>query len=272
MEMAISREPKSASWRALQELRCLESFPSPRSIFWCLTRLALVLFSVSILSVCGEESDRAKVVEKRIEKELKEALGDKGLSYGSPVFIRIFKEERELELWVRGEEGKFTLFRTYPVAGMSGTLGPKLAEGDGQAPEGFYFVPESALHPKSNYHLAFNIGFPNRYDRSHERTGSFIMVHGSDLSIGCFAMTDEKIEEIYTLAAVALREGQPFFRVHIFPFRMTEERMKKAEDDQAEWFEFWENLAEGYRFFEEEKRPPNVEVEEKHYLFEESEG
>ena len=151
---------------------------------------------------------------------------------------------------------------------MSGHLGPKLAEGDRQAPEGFYYVSRGNMNPRSLYHLSFNIGFPNRYDLSHDRTGSLIMVHGDRQSIGCFAMTDEKVEEIYTLCDAALKKGQPFFRVHCFPFRMTTERMNEAKGNR--WEGFWKNLEEGYDWFEEKKVPPDVEVAEKRYVFKES--
>ena len=212
-----------------------------------------------------EEEDRAARVAKKVSPRLKEELGARGLVFGKPVFIRVFKEERELELWIKKEDS-FILFRNYAIAAMSGKLGPKLIEGDGQAPEGFYYVPKSKMNPRSLYHLSFNIGFPNSYDRVHDRTGSFIMVHGDEQSIGCFAMTDEKIEEIYTLCDAALAGGQPYFRVHCFPFRMSETRMKREEEHQ--WGVFWKNLKEGYDWFEKKKIPPNVEVEEKRYVFE----
>ena len=218
----------------------------------------------SLAYVEGQQGERAQVVANRVAPRLKGDLNEKGLRYRSPVFIRIFKEERELELWVQ-KGGAFQLFRTYPIAGMSGHLGPKLAEGDRQAPEGFYYVTSSALKPDSLYHLAFNIGFPNSYDRANGRTGSFIMVHGDNQSIGCFAMTDRKIEEIYTLCEAALKNGQPFFRVHCFPFRMTERRMTKAKG--SKWESFWKELKPGYDWFEEKKTPPNVEVAERRYVF-----
>ena len=183
---------------------------------------------------------------------------------GSPVFIRIFKEESELELWVKEGAG-FTRWRTYPICTWSGDLGPKLKEGDGQSPEGFYFVPPKMMNPKSSYHLAFNIGYPNSYDRAHERTGSYIMVHGACVSIGCYAMTDEKIEEIYAMAKAAHTRGQPYFRVHIFPFRMTPTNMARHAD--SPWIDFWKNLKEGHDWFEEHKIPPNVEVKDKRYVF-----
>lgn len=189
-----------------------------------------------------------------------------GLQFGDPVFIRAFKQERDVELFVRNREtGKFDLFRTYPVQAASGILGPKYAEGDWQVPEGFYHVPPAEMNPNSQFHLSFNIGYPNEYDRAHGRTGSAIMIHGSDVSIGCLAMSDEKIEEIYTLCDAAHKGGQKFFRVHIFPFRMTEERMG-AESSNPN-ITFWQNLREGYDLFEKNHIPPSVAVSNDNYQF-----
>ena len=161
--------------------------------------------------------------------------------------------------------GKFKLFRKFKIAACSGNLGPKLREGDRQAPEGFYYVTPLRMNPNSRFHLSFNLGYPNTYDRAHGRTGSSLMIHGNSVSIGCFAMTDSKIEEIYVLAAAALRNGQKFFRVHCFPFRMTAEKMKKQGDSR--WYEFWQNLKEGYDFFENTRRLPNVELRNLRYTF-----
>ncbi|MGC6426191.1 MAG: L,D-transpeptidase family protein [Akkermansiaceae bacterium] len=214
----------------------------------------------------AEGQQRVKAAAQRNAAPLKQALTEKKSHLGAPVFIRAFKEERELEVWVQEDDQKtFTLLRTYPIAAASGNLGPKLAEGDRQVPEGFYHVPPRMMNPRSRFHLAFNIGYPNEFDRSHNRTGSFIMVHGSDVSIGCLAMTDEKIEEIYTLCDRAHKNGQKFFRVHIFPFRMSEEKM--TAHAESEWLDFWKNLREGYLHFEEKKIPPNVTVKGKRYLF-----
>ena len=209
---------------------------------------------------------RARAAAQRVRPALERDLARAGLRFGDPVFIRIHKDERELELWMQ-EPGKktFRLFRTYKVAAMSGTLGPKLREGDRQAPEGFYHVNRNRMKPDSDFHLAMNLGYPNAYDQAHGRTGSFIMVHGNRVSIGCFAMTDAKVEEIYTLCNAALDKGQGFFRVHVFPFRLSEERLAKAKGHR--WEGFWRNLAEGYRWFEDRKRPPNVTVSGKKYVF-----
>ena len=188
----------------------------------------------------------------------------KGLRWGAPVFIRIFKEEKELELWV--DDGKvFKHFKTWPICKYSGKLGPKLKEGDQQAPEGFYFVPRSRMNPRSRFHLSFNLGYPNTYDRAHKRTGSALMVHGNCVSIGCYAMTNARIEEIYSLCDAALKGGQRFFRVHSFPFRMTEANMKRHA--QSKWIEEWYNLKHGYDWFEKSKRPPDTRVADRRYYF-----
>jgi len=209
---------------------------------------------------------REKDVIRRMSPRMHQELGAKGLALGSPVFIRIFKETRELELWMHHPaSGKYRHFKTWPIAAMSGQLGPKLAEGDFQAPEGFYHVGRSRMKPDSRFHLAFNIGYPNAYDRARQRTGSFIMVHGNELSIGCFAMTDPGIEEIYTLCSMALTQGQPYFRIHIFPFHMTAARL--ASTTTSQWHDFWINLKEGYDWFEAHGTPPEVSVKEKKYRF-----
>lgn len=191
-------------------------------------------------------------------------LAANGFAMGQPVFMRIFKEEAELEVWMQKGE-RFALFKTYPICNYSGELGPKLREGDRQSPEGFYFVSKSALNPNSSYHLSFNLGYPNAYDRAKDRTGSYLMVHGDCLSIGCYAMTDAGIEEIYGLGEAALNAGQPFFRVHAFPFRMTDARMTLATEDR--WYPFWRNLKQGYDAFELALLPPDVSVLDGRYVF-----
>ena len=210
---------------------------------------------------------RATAAAANVRPGLERDLTAVGLKFGDPVFIRAFKEEKQLELLVRNRAtGKFDHFRTYPIAAASGTLGPKLMEGDGQVPEGFYFVPPAAMKPDSQFHLSFNIGYPNEYDRAHQRTGSVIMIHGNHVSIGCLAMTDEKIEEIYTLCAAALDGGQIYFRVHIFPFRMTAARMHDAVGNSNE--PFWKNLKQGYDLFEKNHVPPEISVADGCYQFE----
>ncbi len=186
------------------------------------------------------------------------------LKFGAPIYIRIFKESHELELWVqRGE--RFYLFKKYPIAYFSGGLGPKLHEGDLQAPEGFYDVLPSRMNPWSNFHLAFNIGYPNLYDQARQASGGMIMVHGKKLSVGCFAMTDPVIEEIYAIADRALNAGQPYFQVHIFPFRMTPANLQRHGNSPH--IAFWRNLLRGYTLFELTHVPPQVSVQQSQYAF-----
>jgi murein L,D-transpeptidase YafK len=191
-------------------------------------------------------------------------LGKKSMRADRPIFIRIFKEESELEVWKQRDDGRFYHFKTYPICNWSGELGPKIREGDMQAPEGFYQVTRHQMNPKSRFHLAFNLGFPNAYDRVHGRTGEFLMVHGKCKSAGCYAMTDGLMEEIYALSREAFIGGQDAIEVHAFPFRMTEENI--ARYTLSQHYAFWTTLKEGYDYFELTRRPPSVAVCEKRYL------
>ncbi len=197
----------------------------------------------------------------RVQKE----LARKGLRLGQPVFIRIFKLSKQLELWMYNR-GKFRLFKTYPICNYSGYVGPKLAEGDWQSPEGFYTVSGEQMNPKSRFHLSFNIGYPNQYDVAWNRTGSAIMIHGRCVSQGCFAMGNKQIEEIYLLAYQAFLQGQEQFSVHIFPFRMT--RTNLAKYRYSPWYKFWSNLATGYNAFEETHQVPTISTAGSRYVFE----
>jgi murein L,D-transpeptidase YafK len=194
---------------------------------------------------------------------LDERLKAHGLELGAPVFIRIFKLEFELELWMKRGE-RFERFAVYPICRWSGSLGPKLAEGDWQAPEGFYTVDAKALNPNSRWHRSFNLGYPNALDRAHGRTGSYLMVHGGCSSIGCYAMTDPVIDEVWRLVTAALKKGQPRFHVHVFPFRMSDERL--AERGNAPWATFWSDLKPGFDAFEATGLPPKVSVCQGRYV------
>ena len=213
-------------------------------------------------------STRAKTAAARVAPILNPKLKALGLAMGDPVFIRIFKEESELEIWMLGDtKSEYELLKTFEICAFSGKPGPKLKEGDRQAPEGFYYVPPSRMNPNSQFHLSFDLGFPNEYDTYHGRSGTFLMVHGDCVSAGCYAMTDVRMEEIYTLVAAALEGGQKFFRVHAFPFRMTDARMNQEFKKEGKWLDFWGNLKEGYDYFEMMKSPPNTSVKGGKYVF-----
>jgi murein L,D-transpeptidase YafK len=195
-------------------------------------------------------------------------LAGKGLALGAPVFVRIFKLESELEVWLK-KDGRYELFATYPICLWSGRLGPKLQEGDRQAPEGFYSVSKDQLNPNSRWHRSFNLGFPNAFDRALDRTGSLIMVHGGCQSIGCFAMTDPVVDEIWRLITAALDGGQQSFDVQVFPFRMTERNLRARSGDR--WSQFWSDLQAGYDAFERTHMPPQVGVCDGRYVITETE-
>ena len=195
---------------------------------------------------------------------LGERLAAKGLAKGRPLFIRIFKASSELEIWMQPAKDKaFVLLDTYPICHWTGTLGPKLREGDRQSPEGFYSVQNRQMRLVGRWQKAFNIGFPNTHDQLNKRTGSNILVHGGCSSVGCFAMTEQVQDEIFELAKAAVSGGQERFHIHIFPFRMTEANM--AAHAEHAWAGFWAGLKTGHDSFERTKFPPKVAICEQRY-------
>ncbi|MBI5557662.1 MAG: murein L,D-transpeptidase [Deltaproteobacteria bacterium] len=239
-----------------------------RPFFLAVAVLPAILLCLAALSAQAElrTSEKSITICQKTTPSLERELADLDVGLGSPIFIRIFKKSRELEVWVQPEPAEeYRLFKTYEICTFSGGLGPKIKEGDERSPEGFYSVGDRQLNPNSQYHLSFDIGYPNAYDKLLGRTGSALMIHGDCISVGCFAMTDSRIEEIYTMAEKALRNGQHSFQVHIFPFRMTTASMKKHK--KSKWLAFWKNLKEGYDFFEETHTPPKISVAESRYVF-----
>ncbi|WP_243370467.1 L,D-transpeptidase family protein [Microvirga solisilvae] len=192
-------------------------------------------------------------------------MSSKGMSKDDPILIRAYKKESELEIWKRGSNGKYALLKTYPICRWSGQLGPKTREGDRQVPEGFYTVTPAQMNPNSNFYLSFDTGYPNAFDRSLGRNGGDIMVHGSCSSRGCFAMTDQNVAEIYSIAREAFASGQRAFQFQSYPFRMTAQNLAKHRLDQN--IAFWKNLKEGADTFEVTKEEVPVSVAGGRYLF-----
>lgn len=230
-------------------------------------RILSLLLIMAAVFVAGyavyEKNQDDAVAEAR--RTLRMRLAAKDLREGQPVYLRIFKQEAVLELWMDGDQG-WRLFRSYPICRFSGHLGPKLKEGDRQAPEGFYRVTMAQLNPNSRHHLSFDLGFPNEYDRAHDRTGSFLMVHGGCSSAGCYAMTDPAVDDIYGLVSAALRNGQGNVDVHAFPFRMTNANMMRH--GRSRWIDFWRDLKAGYDVFESGRRIPAVNIAGMRYVVE----
>jgi murein L,D-transpeptidase YafK len=228
----------------------------PRSIPSRRAGRALVLALALVAPAAAQ--DRAASAARRVTPALQQALASQSLAWGAPLFLRIFKLESEIEVWVE-REGRYELFRRLPICAWSGELGPKRRQGDLQSPEGFYRVAPGQMNPASQYHLSFNLGYPNAYDRAHGRTGDFLMVHGRCVSIGCYAIGDAAIEELYTLMSAAFANGQRAVPVHAFPFRFDRDDVAARLRDPQRGA-FWSELRAGWDAFEQRRAPPQVDV------------
>lgn len=218
-----------------------------------------------MLAGCGgfRPASNAKAMAP-LKQETVSRLASMGSSPAAGMMVRIFKESSELEVWKQTSSG-YKLFKSYQICAWSGELGPKVKEGDRQSPEGFYTITPGLMNPNSNYYLAFNTGFPNKFDRAYGRTGSDLMVHGDCSSRGCYSMTDESIAEIYALARETFKGGNPSFQLQIYPFRMTAANLAKHASSPN--MSFWKDIKEGYDRFEISRVPVNWDVCNKEYVF-----
>jgi murein L,D-transpeptidase YafK len=227
---------------------------------------AAILAMTTALAGCGGDNlpKNAKHYVP-LSSETLSLLSSKRMAKSSPIMLRAYKKESEIEVWKQDATGQYALLKTYPMCRWSGQLGPKTREGDRQVPEGFYTITRSQLNPSSSFYLSFNIGYPNALDRSFGRTGAAIMVHGACTSMGCFSMTDEQIADIYALMREAFDGGQQSVQMQSMPFRMTAENLVRYRADDH--MPFWRNLKEGSDHFEVTKTPPVVAACGKKYIF-----
>lgn len=238
-----------------------------------LKHIAYILLMATALAGCNDTIDTATIDLSKVKNKTEQPLPDRlvaemhkrNMPRNSPIMIRVFKEEGKMEIWKARADNRFEKITDYDICAWSGKLGPKVKEGDRQAPEGFYNLTPAHLNPNSKYYLAINTGFPNRYDAANGRTGSNLMIHGACSSSGCYSMTDEQILEIYAFARDAFKGGQSSVQLQAFPFRMTAENM--ARHRTSEHYDFWKMLKVGYDNFEVTKRPPEVGVCGKKYVF-----
>lgn len=226
-------------------------------------KICFIIMSLSLLTGCNWFTD-SDAWKKPLPPHLVRTIKAKGFQVGAHILARLYKEENRFEVWME-KDGRFQFFKSYGICSWSGELGPKLKEGDRQAPEGFYVVTPAQMNPRSKFYLSFNLGYPNFYDRSHGRTGSQLMVHGECSSRGCYALTNPNIEEVYLLARDAFKNGQRRFHVHAFPFRLNAFNYFRHKDNK--WLDFWQNLAEGDKIFRETGLPPKMIVANKRYVF-----
>ncbi|MEG3110260.1 MULTISPECIES: peptidoglycan meso-diaminopimelic acid protein amidase [Pantoea] len=214
---------------------------------------AMILMPALSMAMTPEPVQQLAPVNKELKKQL----------LGTPVYIQIFKEERTLELY--GKIGnEYRLLDTYRICNFSGGLGPKRRQGDFKSPEGFYNVKLNQLKPDSRFYRAINIGFPNQYDRDQGYNGNYLMIHGDCKSIGCYAMTNAYMDEIFNYVDAALRNGQPEVSISIYPFRMTESNMQRHR--YSTYANFWRELQPGYAYFDKYHQPPTVNVTSGKYV------
>jgi murein L,D-transpeptidase YafK len=225
--------------------------------------LAAVFFAgLTPVACLGQNKPLPPKATKELRPELLSLLQQKRMPKNSPIILRVFKEEAELEVWKQDTSGLFQLLKTYPICRWSGDLGPKQWEGDRQAPEGFYTITPELMNPNSNYYLAINTGFPNSFDKANKRDGSLLMIHGDCSSSGCYAMTDEQISEIYALARDSL-QGRPTFQVQAYPFRLTPANLARHRNSPN--LAFWKMLKIGNDHFETTHLEPRVDVCDRRY-------
>lgn len=229
--------------------------------------LSAALASALALGGCKTEGNfpGSAKANAPIPPKLLADIAEKNMDVNSPILVRVFKSESELEVWKKDRTGQFALLKSYPICKWSGDLGPKIKEGDRQAPEGFYDITPAQMNPNSQFYLSFNMGYPNAFDRAHDRTGSHLMVHGDCSSRGCYAMSDEQIAEIFALGRESFFGGQKSFQVQAYPFRMTPANMAKHRNNPN--MPFWRMLKEGNDHFEVTRLEPKVDVCEKRYVF-----
>lgn len=266
-------------------------------VHYMLKLLTILIVTLSVTAQAGiadwfRRPHRTEVYTPRYNEVLSRQVGeykngpliqnlkDHGMKLGDRVYLRAFKlndihsknsfwsknkDYGTLEVWIK-DGLRYKLFKSYPIKKRSGHLGPKTKEGDRQVPEGFYSIDFDWLNFKSKFHLSMNVGYPNKYDQFHNYTGKYIMVHGSNRSIGCLAMGDQAIEEIFTITEKALKMGKRKMPIHIFPFRMSEENMQEATQLYPQYMAQWRELKKGYDYFETHRNPPKIKVKNGEYL------
>ena len=225
--------------------------------------------STAIFAFAGIDSSPATAVPEKALAPIPAAtvalMAAKGTTPAAPLVLRSYKKEAEIEVWKRNAAGRFVFIKTFPICRWSGQLGTKMYPGDRQTPEGFYNIPARQMNPNSHYYLSFDTGFPNAYDRAHGASGSAVMVHGTCSSMGCFAMTDKAIGELYAIARDALAGGQPAFQLQAYPFHMSAKNMALYRSDPS--IDFWRQLKDGSDRFESTGEILRTNVVDGRYAF-----
>jgi murein L,D-transpeptidase YafK len=238
-----------------------------RKVFFSLFAVALFMKQTPAQNFKSQQTKFPRVQTAFSEKgeAVKKLFAAKHLAFPpDEIFLRVFKREGVLELWAK-HKGTYELVKEYKICAASGELGPKRKQGDNQVPEGFYYIDR--FNPLSNFHLSLGLNYPNESDRllgAPGHLGGDIFIHGNCVSIGCMAITDDQIKEVYVIAIEAKAAGQSRIPVHIFPAKLTSQGMQSLEKEAAQnptLLRFWQNLKEGYDIFETDHRLPTVTVD-----------
>jgi murein L,D-transpeptidase YafK len=241
--------------------------------------IAIAVLTLFTICTCNAQSSlkTTQMANKRVKsayaekwdgmKKKLEAAGINASNY--EVLIRVFKYEKNLEVWVKDKTAKtYTHLYDYAICQSSGELGPKRQEGDGQVPEGFYTI--DLFNPTSSYYLSMRVSYPNASDakKGKKPLGGAIMIHGNCVTIGCIPITDDKIKELYILCLESKAAGNAV-KVDSYPCKLTEENIEKLSTSfSKETIEFWKNLKTGYDLFEKNKAKFTVSVDSKgNYVF-----
>lgn len=234
--------------------------------------LILFTFSISYMGITqnflAEQKKNSRVKTAYLEKEkiVKELLSNNKIEINNLVlYIRIFKQEKVIEVWAKDKKSDSYIHITdYNICAVSGKLGTKRRQGDGQTPEGFYVI--NRFNPYSNFYLSLGLNFPNNADKIITKgydAGGDIFIHGNCVTIGCIPITDEKIKELYIFAIEAKAHGQNNIPVHIFPCRLSDDKMKELKSNSSENYSFWQSLKPVFDYFEKNKNIPIITVDKK---------
>ena len=242
-----------------------------KSVFFSALLFVSIHLSAQTFKATQQKAARVKAAYSEKWEGLKTELKKKGMNENFELFLRVFKENKIVEVWLKSTgEKEYKLFKTYNICASSGELGPKRKQGDGQVPEGFYNI--AVFNPYSSYYLSLGVSYPNASDKiiGKGNLGGDIMIHGNCVTIGCMPLTDTYIKEVYVLAVEARNNGQQTIQVHIFPTKMDEKGMDYLEEVNSSQLDFWKNLKTGYDYFEQKKQLPKVSVDKTgKYLFSE---
>jgi murein L,D-transpeptidase YafK len=227
-------------------------------------RTALICLLLGV-ALSAHAQERVAAARRNQSRAIAELFAAAGVEYPpGELYLRALKHERELEVWAGPRGGPLVKVKTYPICAASGEPGPKRQEGDLQVPEGFYSI--DLFNPRSAFHLSMRVSYPNAADRllGYRPLGGAIMVHGNCVSIGCLAIQDGPIEELYVMALDARARMRREVPIHIFPRRLDAEGLAALERHPVateELVTFWRSLAPAWSLFEQTRRPPRVSVD-----------